>query len=274
MSASRIRIGPVWESTLDAARGRAALISPIALGAIFAPGVVVNVIALATGGLPMMLAALLSLAVVVALIWGMLAIIAIVTDPATTRRDAIEQASRRLPAALGSGLLLGVIILAAVLPALIALSRAGINWAALQGPRPDMGRALLTADPALVRFASFYLLGFLVFWLWLASRAMLTYAVALNERRGAGTIGRAIALTRGATVRLMAVMLLFAVTVQITTRLVSGLVATVMRLVLGGDQLAVAVLTGGIAGGLVSTVLVTVFCVFTGRLYVAASSGG
>jgi len=271
MSGSRIRIGAVWDSTLDAARGRAGVIAPLALGALFVPGAVLNAVALFGGAGAAVPYALGTLAATALVIWGLLAIVAVVTDPATTRADAVAQANRRFGPALANGLLLGIIILALLSPAVIALLSAGIDWAALQGPRPDVRRALAGASPGAIRFASLYGLLFVGLWLWLMGRTALTYPVALNERRGLGAVGRSFQLTRGAGARLTAMFFLFLVVLRLLTAAVQGVVAVPVRLMLGAGSEAWALFAGGLAAGLVSTALVALFCVFTGRLYVAAA---
>jgi len=269
--ASRIRIGEVWDSTLDAARGRARVIAPIALAALFVPGAVLNAVALFGGEGAAVPYALGTLAATALVIWGLLAIAAVVTDPATTRADAVAQANRRFGAAIANGVVLGLVVLVALLPAVIALAGAGIDWGALQGPQPNIARALAGASPGAIRFASLYGLVFVGLWLWLMGRTALTYPVALNERRGLGAVGRSFQLTRGAGAKLMAVFLLFLVVLRLLTAAVQGAVAVPVRLLLGRGSEATALFAGGLAAGLVSTALVALFCIFTGRLYVAAA---
>jgi len=275
MSAGRIRIAEVWDSTLDAARGRAGVIAPIALGAFFVPAVVQNGLgAFVRPSAPMLpmaatpIAVALALGVLVLTLWGQIAIVAVVSDPATTRADAVRQANRRIGPALANTAVLALGAVLVLVPFLIALVLSGATFATI-GDAAGGTRMTMTAGSGGARlFASLYILGLAVFSIWLSARIMLLNAVALNERRGLGAIGRSIALTRGATARLVGVLVLYAVVLVVTMLVAQAAVAIPLRLAVSAP---VALFVAALAGSLVSTVLVALFCIFTGRLYVAAA---
>jgi len=268
------RIGDVWDSTVDAARGRAKVIAPVALLAFFLPGLLQNAIvayADPQAGGTVGLMGLVTIATLVVAVWGQLTIIAIATDPATTRPDASAQGARRFLPALGIGVLMALIVLVASLPFFIALAASGIDFRALSQMAPGTQPDLSGAATGPVVFAFLYLLVFLGFMLWLAGRLMLAYAVVLNERRGAGALRRSLQLTAGMTGKLIGVLVLYVVVLGIVAFAVQSVVFFLFRIPLGEEGIATATFLGAVAGGLVTSALAALFCVFTARLYVATA---
>ena len=266
-----VRMGTVWDRTQDVLRGRAGIMAPIAVLAIFLPTVVNN--AVAAYGQPVpgaapnpgvsALLALVALVVLVASIWGQLALLAIATDPATTRADAGRQATQRLLPALGIVVVLIAVIILLFLPAIVPLIRAGLDF-----NNPQSMQAL---SPGAVSFAGLYILVFFLLALVLGARLILLNPVILNERRGLGAILRSFQLTRGLTWRIIGVMLLFGVLLLISMLAVQAVTALVLRLVLGADALPTITFLAATAGAVVSTALTVVAAAFTAQLYVAVA---
>ena len=85
------RIGDVWDSTVDATRGRAGVIAPVALIGVFLPGVAQSIVTLfgePQSGTTTLLTGLIAIVTLVAAVWAQLTIIGIATDPGTTRAEA------------------------------------------------------------------------------------------------------------------------------------------------------------------------------------------
>lgn len=263
-----VSMGQVWDRTTDVLRGRTAIIAPIAALAIFLPSVVNAALtsygpggSTATGLLTLAVA----LAVVVATMWGTLAIIAVATDPATTRADAQAQASKRVLPAIGIVVALGVILSLVFVPILVALMRGGVDLT-----RPDTATNL---SGGAATFVTLYTLVLMVAGLWLSARLVLLNPVILNERLGLRSIPRSIELTRGLTWRLLGVLILFAVVVLVPALAMQAVVGVAVRLVLGADGIPTATFLAGVAGAVVTTILSAVAAAFQAQLYVAVRGG-
>ncbi|MFS0771811.1 hypothetical protein [Sphingomonas sp. 1P08PE] len=261
-----VRMGAVWDRTVEVLRGRAGILGPIAATAIFLPAIVNNALtAFATPGSPTVavLTMVVALAVLVANVWGQLAMLAVATHPATTRADAGRQATQRLLPAVGVLLLLGVIFALAMLPVAFALLKAGVNLT---------NRAAMQTMPAGVGgFVGLYSLVLLVVILIVAARLILLNPVVLNERRGVGALMRSVQLTRGMTFRVIGLMILFGVVVLIPTLAIQSIVGLMLRLILGANGVPVAAFVAAAAGAAVTTAFTVVAAAFTAQLYVAAT---
>lgn len=259
-----VSIGQVWDRTTDVLRGRTAIIAPIAALAIFLPAVVsaalssYRVVASPAVGLLGLLVALL---VIVATMWGTLAIIAVASDPATTRADAQAQASRRVLPALGIALALGIVLSLVFLPIVVALLRGGVN---LTQPNTAINLSAGTAA-----FVTLYTLVLIAAGLVLSARLVLLNPVILNERLSLRSIPRSIELTRGLTWRLIGVLILFAVVMLVPTLAVQAVVGVAVRLALGEGGIPTAKFLASVAGAVVTTGLSAIAAVFQAQLYVA-----
>ncbi|SFP94086.1 hypothetical protein [Sphingomonas rubra] len=260
-----VSVGQVWDRTVDVLRGRTAIIAPIAALAIFLPSVV-NAALASYGPRAVPAAGLLvlavALAVVVATVWGTLAIIAVATDPATTRADAQAQASARVLPAIGIVVALGVALSLAFVPIFVALVRGGVNV--------TLPSTAVKLSGGAATFVTLYTLVLIVAGLWLSARLMLLNPVILNERLGLRSVLRSVELTRGLTWRLIGVLVLFALVVLVPTLAARSVVGLVVRLLLGADGIPTAAFLAGVAAAAVSTVFSAVAAVFQAQLYVAA----
>lgn len=266
-----VRMGDVWDRAVEVLRGRSSILGSIALGAIFVPTLVGNAVsafltpaAAGAGAAPSTgaLGAVLALAVLLAGIWGQLAMLAVSSDPATTRADAARQATQRLLPALGIVLLLGLVFTLAFVPLIVILMRAGVDFTS--------ATAVQSVSAGTAGSASLYILVLLVLGLVVGARLLLLNAVIVNERRGIGSILRSVRLTRGMTGRIVGLMLLFALVLLIPTIAVQSVVGLIARLVLGGDAPGLVAFLAGAAGAVVTTIFSVVAAAFIAQLYVAA----
>lgn len=264
-----VRMGSVWDRTTEVLRGRAAILGSIAAVAIFLPAVINTAVAMTVtaGSVGVALIAMaIAFGVLLANLWGQLAMLAVSTDPATTRADAMRQASARVLPALGVLLGLAVIFGVGFFVLQLLLQAAG-----MQAPGRAMPMPTMEAMQAAMRDRTgLALLAFLVVALCLTARLLLLNAVILNERRGIGAIARSWRLTRGMTMRLVGLMLLFVVILLIPTLAAQSVVGLIFRLVLGEGGIAGATFAASIAGAAVTTVFTVVAAAFTAQLYVAA----
>lgn len=269
MRTSGVKIGDVWDATTDVLAGRAGPLAAIAALGFLLPAAVQTAIRAYAGPSPGVaalgaLAALLALALV---LWGQLAVIAVASDPSTTRRDASRLALARLPRALLVALVLAGLLIAALLPIVLALLASGYD---LQAAAVQAGSATpVPIAPAALLFCIFYVLALAVAGLWLGARLFLVNAVVLNEACAVGALPRSFALTRGLTTKLIAAALLFVIVYVIAALAAESVVFIICRLLLGAGQIATASFIGGLAGAVVGAAFNTAVAVFAARLYAA-----
>lgn len=273
MTGAKVEIGSVWESAVEAARGRAGLIAPIAALALFLPAVIQAGLVLYTGGvtgaLPVatstggsLLRFALMLGILVLTLWGALAITAITGDPSTTAADANRRASARLMPLLAVTVVLGLILTLLILPLIGVLLASGMNMQTMAqtGSVPEMtsGRALF------VGLYGLFVTGLL---LWLFARLLPLVPTVLNERLGLRAIGRTFRLTRGLGLKLVGALLLYVIVLFVAGQAAQWITFIPLRLVLGAENIGVARFLAAIVGALVSTVFSVLAYAFTAQLY-------
>lgn len=261
-----IRIGTVWDRTCEVIAGRAGLLAWLAGLFLFLPSLLQTILRFvaasggAGGGLRV-LAALVGLAVLVLAIWGVLAMTAMASDPAVDRHQAIAIARRRLPAGIGVllvAMLVTVIVVAVPMTWLLA---GNVDMTKLQQGAPPV------IDPSRAGSA---MIGFLILAiaaLWVSARLVPLFAVVTNERRGLGAFARAFALTRGSTLKLLGVMVLYAIVAVVLLTAVTWVFGSVGQIVFGrtGAFLLVALATSVLTAG-----FSVVQAVFSAQFYGAA----
>lgn len=265
-----VRIGAVWDSALEAVRGRAGMILPIAALALFLPSVVQSAmgsyLAPTPGTAPNIRGSLLVMIVSVGLmlltLWGALAITAITTHPEVTSAEAGRRASARLLPLVGVSVVLALAFALLVVPLFGLFAAAGVDFTAMGTPgyQPPLSGGASVA-------ALLYLLVVLGLALWVLARLLPLVPVVLHERRGLGAIGRAFRLTKGMGAKLVGVFILYIVVLGVSTLAVQSVLGLVFRLILGGDAVGTARFLGGVAGAVVSTALSVLSYAFVSRLY-------
>ncbi|WP_380787584.1 hypothetical protein [Sphingomonas sp. R86521] len=265
-----VRMGNVWDRTVEVLSGRAGMIATVALLGLFLPAVIRDTVVLYSVMASVVFAYLVvgSVLSVVALLfstWAHLAIAAIATDPATTRAEAGRQARARLLPAFGITFLIGLVMIVALVPPILALAWSGFDFSLMLAEGSAASANMPSAGAAV--FASLYVLILSIAILWVAARLVLLYPIILNERLGLGAIRRSIALTRGMTWRIIGVFVLFTIVVTIGTKAVQAVVGVTLGLVLG----KAANFPTSVAVTLVSAGFTAVAAVFIARLYVASA---
>lgn len=261
-----VRIGDVWDQTVDVLRGRAGILASIALMALVAPGIIAaapgTVVPL--GGGAMLLVQLVRLAVIVLLIFAMLAITAVASDPAVDRAQAFRIAGQRLFPALG--LLVVLVVVAALLfipaGALLAMSGARMNAAGaidVSGATP--GYSIAAAVSVLLAV----LLG-----LWFSARIVPLFGVVVNERHGIRALRRSLTLTRGATLRLIGVLILYFIVTSVAMFAATMVIGVIARLALGAEAAGGVRFVVAVATTLISAAATVLQSVFYARFYVTA----
>lgn len=265
-----ISMGTVWDRTAEFLSDNLGAILPIALAAIFVPAAVSGSLAELNRGAAPGLAAglgLASLLLAVVTFWGQLAITALALDP-SLGRGAVPVATRRLPAGL---LVMIVLLLAAlllVMPIGVILALNGVDFStATPGAMP----AMPPAPPAAALWMVLYVLVLLPVALWLAARLAVVLPVLVGERLALGAVPRSWRLTRGAALKIVGVLILYAVVATVASLAATTAFGAVITLVAGRgeDGLSLATVLTGTVGGAVSTAFTVLGAAFTAKLYLA-----
>jgi hypothetical protein len=258
-----VRMSAVWDSTVAVFSGRGGVIVRVALLTLFLPSVIRAAATLGTGPGAKLLDGVLGLVAFVVSLFGTLAITALASDPATGERRAYAMARDTLPGAIGTVVLLGIAATLLLLPGIVLLVGSGFDLRAAQLDLPQA-----TLRPGMLLGSAVYVLVLSAVLLWAFARVAPLYAVLVNERCGVRAIARAFAMTRGLALRIVGVLILFAIVVTVAWLASTWVAGTVFRLVLGDRPPLVGFATALVTGA-VTTVLGVIQPVFTARLYAA-----
>ncbi len=265
-----IKMSTIWDRTSAVLGGRAGALAGIAFTTLFVPLTLLQIWSmLYPPGTPVYALGALPLLIVVgiAAVVGVLAMIALASDPATTRAAAWRLARARLLPAIGVSALLGLIVFVALLPLGAGLVMSGIDLNAMAA-----GIAQPKMSGGLGVFLVVYYLAFMILILVAATRLSVINAVVLHERLGIGAIRRSFALTKGIGWRLIGVLLLYVILLVIVRSAAQLVVGILLRLILGPAQIGTALLLSNIAGVAVTTAFSVVVAAFTAQLYVALAA--
>lgn len=265
-----VKMGTVWDRTVEFLGDNLSLIVPIALLAILVPtSISASLAPLRAGGggsgATQFVVTLLALAFAVAGLWGQLAIAALAIDPAIGR-DAHRVATARLLPAIGVYVALFAAILLLLVPVGVLLFAGGVDFARLAAAEPDLS-GLPGATMTVLAIYLFVLMVALVF---VGARLAPLTPVIVAERRGPGAIARAFALSRGLTWALVGVILLYVVVAGVADLAARSVFGSVLGLLSRGEgPVTVASVITAIAAAAVQTGFTVLAAAFTARLYVA-----
>lgn len=262
-----VRIGTVWDRTMEVISGRFAILAGIALLLLFAPPVLQAAVDAFGGksGTMRLTGGVIGILVGLAAIAGTLALTAVATDPAVDQRQALAIGGRRLGPAVAIVLVVTLLLFLLAIPGGALMYASGFDIARARAGLDQTGLDAGTLGAALLYFVILF-----VFLLWLAARLVPLMAVIVNERRGLGAIGRSLALTRGATLKLIGVLILYGIVAGVALLAATAIVGLVVRLIVGGGQPGVVALAVAIASAAVTTGFSVLQSVFSGQYYVAA----
>lgn len=262
-----VKIGDVWDRTVEFLGDNLGFILPIAILALFIPTSIIGSLAeLARTGTPStkLVLQVLSLGFSILSLWAQLAIVALAVDPALGR-NATRVATARLLPAIGVILLLFVAAIIPIVPVALIMGAAGVDIRLLAA-----GLATLAIAPALSWTILAYMFGMMLVLLLVGARLAPLTGVLVAERRGIGAIVRAVGLTRGMTWRLVGVFLLYFIVVSVAmlaTRLVFG---SVLAIFSNSDgPVTVANVVTSVVVAALSTTFTALASAFCGKLYAA-----
>lgn len=244
--------------------GRAGILTAIAGLLLFAPAVAQSVLAAALGAQSIVVS-LWGLVVFVLTIWGSLALTAVASDPAVTRERALAIGAGRLGAALGVLIATAVAAIVLLLPGILLLVAGGVKM--LRNGTVDP--ASVSNGTAMLGFIWFLIISFVA--LWLSARLVPLFAVVVNERRGLGALRRSFELTRGSALKLVGVMILYAIVLFVVFAAATSVVGLILRLALGAEAVAAVAIGVAVAAGIITAGAAVVQNVFSAQFYVAAA---
>jgi hypothetical protein len=263
-----VSIGTTWDRTVDFVRGHMAQVASIALLTQFLPTVATGSLARlreTAGGASSLGLGLLTLVTSLIALWGSLYLIAYAAQQ-TGRESAANArgiANRRFLPVLGVSLALLVAMAVLTIPAIGLAYASGFDFAAIAvgtRPTPDQLGSL--------GWALLYMVVAGLFVLWAIARLLPVNAVIAMERRGLGAIGRAFALTRGMGLKLVGLVILYAIIAGVAVSAAKFVVGAVFAIVTsGGSGVTVGDVAGAIATGAISALLALYQAAFIGKLY-------
>lgn len=265
-----VRMSNVWDRTAEFLSENISAILPVALVAFFIPASIEgNFTAVREGagpGLGLALAIVQILFAVLSL-WGSLTITVMALDDAS-RQGAAGIALRRLPAMLLVFAAMFVAILVLAAPIGVMLARSGYDFTAMETG------SNLNMDPSTALWISAYGLVLMIVLFWLAARLIVTTGVVAAEKRALGAIPRSWGLTRGHALRIIGVLILYAVVAWVAYMAAAAVFGTAFALV--ADSEGEGITLAGVLTAIVTAAVQTAFSVlgaaFTAKLYVALAN--
>jgi hypothetical protein len=262
-----ISMGMVWDRTTAVVAGRLGILVSIALLLLFVPPVVQAAIDAAAGSSQAMRWAggIIAIIVFLAATWGALAITAVASDPAVDRGTALAIGGARMGPLLGIIIALAIAAVLAMLPGGVLIGIAGFDV--------DRARLGLSQDNLnLGMFAAgfLYFLVLALACLWVGARLVPLLGVVVNERRGLRAIGRSFALSRGSTLKLIGVLILYSIVFAVVLLASSAVIGLIVRLVVGPEAPAAVVLAVALVTAAVTAGFSVLQSVFSAQFYLAA----
>jgi len=273
-----VKMGTVWDRAVEVINGRTGMLASIAALTLWLPTVVRQAIGVAvvggngTAATPptsgtLLLLFLLSLVTAALAILGQLALIAVASDPATTRAEAFRVAATRLPLAIGLSLLLALVVFALLVPGLVPVVAVLAHPGAMS--QQAMATAMAGISPGSRAFMGLYILLLVAVMIWLTARLVLLNPVIVNEREGVASFARSFALTRGLTWKIIGLAILLLIVAAVVVLAVQSVTGILFRLLLGADNAGLVALLTTAAVAVATSAITIVWTCFVAQLYVA-----
>lgn len=265
----KIRMGDVWDRTTEVLAGRGGILAGIAVLTLFLPSVVregwkayagTGMVA-ASGNL------ILGLLTFVLMLWGSLALVAVASNPAVDQRQALALAGPRVPPALAMVIVIGIVFAIAAAPGAALLYASGFDYS-----RAQAGLEQINVSFGALAGFGLYMVAYAIAALWATARLLALYPVVQNERRGLGAIARSFALTRGHAMRIIGVVILYAIVFLVVLAATGSVFGIAARLLLGTEGATTTVFIVAIVGAVVTTVFTVLQSVFCAQYWVAATA--
>jgi hypothetical protein len=260
-------IGSVWDRTVEFISDNLSAVVPLALMGIFVPLSLSTSLRPLAGGVGTTEKSIIYAAIILLELWGLwgqVAITALAFDPHGGRSAAVKIAGRRFPAVAGISLAMFGVALIAASPIVITLAATGYDFLSLLSGHPGP-----TTDGA-QKFIVLYAMVLILVGLWAIARLIVLLPTLVMERRGLGVFARCFRLTRGNTLKIIGIVVLYCVVsivAQLATQFVFGTVFELLFSAQNGVSLA-TILTS-IMVGVVGTGFTVLATAFVAKLYLA-----
>ena len=262
------KIGTIWDRAVDFVRDHLGEAMPVLLATQFAaPAISGSLNGLRAAGDTGTAAVLGIVSVVTTVIslWGALYLVAFAAqaDGHEQHRVALLLARTRFLPMIGVSIVLMAILAVLAVPGVVLAVASGFDFTSVMNGVPPQ-----PAEIGKLGIAVLYFFALALFVIWASARLLPINAVVAHERRGIGAIGRAFALTRGMTLKLIGLLILYGI--------VAGVAVSAAQFVIGGvfglltdnsGALSPAVIAGAVAVAAVSAALALYQSAFIGKLY-------
>ena len=115
-----------------------------------------------------------------------------------------------------------------------------------------------------------YFLVLCVACVWLGAKLVPLLGVVVNERRGLGALRRSFALTRGSTLKLIGVLILYSIVLLVVLLAATSIVGLAVRLFVGADGAAWVAFAIAAVTAIITAIFSIIQAVFSGQFYLAA----
>jgi hypothetical protein len=262
-----VQMSTVWDRTTAFASSALGAVMPIALVLLFVP------VSVQLAVTPLLVKQVLSVRVVVmALFWavellGTLSIMVLALGATLRPGEAVRAALPRLGPTIAIFILFLIAIGVLCVPFGIAIAGAGVDMAQLQAGNAA-GAGNLSGGAAL--FILGYGLVLVILGFWLTARLLVIEPVILAERRGLGAIMRAFRLTKGLALRIVGVLILYAIVATIAVLAAQTVFGSIFALIAPDDgSIGIATVLTAVVVAAVSTTFKVIAAVFVAKLYMA-----
>lgn len=263
-----VKMGAVWERAAEFITDNLNAILPIALFAFFLPFSIRGNFARVSENGPFELALVLDLISVVfgiLALWGSLTVIAMSLERGEGG-NAGAIAGKRLPAALLVWIGLLAAMIALVLPVPLLLSANGYDPQAVVQKQ-------VTVAPAVAWAINLYLLGLAALLVWLGARLILVSPVIVQEKKVFGALARSFQLTRGVTLRIVGVILLYVAVALVAIWATQTVFGSIFQLIAGPmTGLSLSSVLTSVMVAAVQTAFMLIVPAFTSKLYQALTA--
>lgn len=266
-----VKMATVWDRTAEFLSDNIAAILPIALLTFFVPASIEgNFAAVLTGASPGLAWTLYVLQLVFAVVslWGSLVITAMALNIAS-ERSATNIATRRLIPAVIVSIVMFVVALALVLPVPGVLAFNGYDMMAMA----RLEDVKLSKEMALSLVIYLLVVSILLFWL--IARIIVTTPVVVRENRMLSAFGQSWRLTRGMALRIVGVIILFAIVSSVARLAAQTVFGTIFTLVAGrGEGVTLSSVMTSIVVAAVQAAFMVIPPAFIAKLYLALTDAG
>ncbi|UZK66030.1 glycerophosphoryl diester phosphodiesterase membrane domain-containing protein [Sphingomonas sp. M1-B02] len=264
-----VKMGTVWDRTAEFLSDNIGALLPISLLAFFVPASIEgNFEAAMVGATPGLVITLylVQLAFAILSVWGSLVITAMALDLASSE-TAGALAGRRLGPALLVWIVMLLVIMAMALPIPMVLAANGADAMAIA-----RGEDMAISGPV-ATFVALYALLLLVLLFWLAARLIVATPVIVRENRMFGALRQSWRLTRGLALRIVGVLILYAIVSWVAQLAANTVFGSIFALVAGGGEgVTLAGVLTSIVVAAVQTAFMVIAAAFTAKLYLALTA--